>query len=48
VATIPGSAFGSSGEGHLRMAIAVSKKDLLEAVKRIASFVKTLPSHRDK
>jgi len=48
VATIPGSAFGSSGEGHLRIAIAVSKKDLLEAVKRIGSFVKTLPSRRDK
>lgn len=48
VATIPGSAFGSSGEGHLRMAIAVSKKDLLEAVKRIASFVEALPSRRDK
>ena len=48
VATIPGSAFGPSGEGHLRMAIAVSKKDLLEAVKRIANFVKALPSRRDK
>lgn len=48
VATIPGSAFGPSGEGHLRMSIAVSKKDLLEAVKRIKSFVRTLPSCRDK
>jgi len=47
VATIPGSAFGPSGEGHLRMSIAVSKKDLLEAVKRIKNFVKALPSHND-
>jgi len=43
IATIPGSAFGPSGEGHLRMSIAVSKKDLLEAVKRIKNFVKALP-----
>jgi len=42
VATIPGSAFGSSGEGHLRMSIAVSEENLLEAVKRIKNFVKTL------
>ncbi len=42
VATIPGTAFGSSGEGHLRISIAVSRKDLLEAVKRIQDFVKTL------
>jgi len=42
VATIPGSAFGQSGEGHLRMSVAVSKEDLLEAVKRIRSFVKSL------
>jgi len=48
VATIPDSAFGPSGEGHLRMSIAVSKKDLLDAVKRIKSFVRTLPSCRDK
>jgi aminotransferase len=48
VATIPGSAFGPSGEGHLRMSIAVSKKDLLEAVKRIKKFAKALPSHNDR
>jgi aspartate/methionine/tyrosine aminotransferase len=48
VATILGSAFGPSGEGHLRMSIAVSKKDLLKAVKRIKNFVKALPSHNDR
>ncbi len=40
VATIPGSAFGKSGEGHLRMSIAVSRNDLLEAVKRIGKFIR--------
>lgn len=48
VATIPGGAFGRSGEGHLRMSIAASKKDLLQAVKRITNFVKALPSHNDR
>jgi len=35
VATIPGSAFGSSGEGHVRMSIAMSSETLLEAAQRI-------------
>lgn len=42
VAAIPGSAFGQSGEGHLRMSVAVSKERLLEAVKRIRKFVASL------
>jgi aminotransferase len=42
VATIPGSAFGESGENHLRMSIAVSRSDLLRAMKRIKNFVKLL------
>lgn len=41
VATIPGSAFGKSGEGHLRMSIAVSRNNLLEATKRIENFIKS-------
>ncbi|MFQ6086717.1 MAG: pyridoxal phosphate-dependent aminotransferase, partial [Candidatus Bathyarchaeia archaeon] len=44
VATIPGSAFGKSGEGHLRMSIAISRNDLLEAIKRIEDFVKSCSS----
>lgn len=44
VATIPGSAFGRSGEGHLRMSIAVSRNNLLEAIKRIEDFVKSCSS----
>ena len=41
VATIPGSAFGPSGEGHLRMSVAVSKTALAEAMQRLERFVKT-------
>jgi aspartate/methionine/tyrosine aminotransferase len=42
VAVIPGSVFGGSGEGHLRISVAVSGNTLLEAVKRIEKFVKSL------
>jgi aspartate/methionine/tyrosine aminotransferase len=42
VAGIPGSAFGQSGEGHLRMSVAVSRDPLLEAARRIERFVKSL------
>ncbi len=42
VATIPGTAFGPSGEGHLRLSVAVSKKDLLRATQKIREFVNTL------
>jgi aminotransferase len=41
VASIPGRAFGPSGEGHLRMSVAVSKPNLTEAMRRIRGFVKT-------
>ncbi|MFQ6073629.1 MAG: pyridoxal phosphate-dependent aminotransferase [Candidatus Bathyarchaeia archaeon] len=44
VATIPGSAFGKSGEGHLRMSIAVSRNNLMEAIKRIENFANTCSS----
>jgi aspartate/methionine/tyrosine aminotransferase len=42
VSTIPGRAFGESGDEHLRLSIAVSRSDLLEATKRIGDFVKSL------
>jgi aspartate/methionine/tyrosine aminotransferase len=42
VAAIPGSAFGRSGEGHLRMSVAVSRDSLFEAMKRIKRFVASL------
>jgi aminotransferase len=39
VAVVPGSVFGAGGEGHLRCAYAVSRKDLTEALKRMESFI---------
>jgi aminotransferase len=42
VAVIPGSAFGPSGEGHVRATLAASYEDLQEALTRIRAFVATL------
>jgi len=42
VAVIPGGAFGASGEGYVRAAIATSYEDLEEAVVRIERFIDTL------
>ncbi len=42
VAGTPGSAFGSSGEGHLRFSIASSMDDLKEAAKRIKAYIDSL------
>ncbi|HLN61544.1 MAG TPA: aminotransferase class I/II-fold pyridoxal phosphate-dependent enzyme [Symbiobacteriaceae bacterium] len=39
VAVVPGSAFGSSGKGHIRCSYATSVANLTEALKRIGSFV---------
>lgn len=39
VAAVPGSVFGSGGEGHLRCAYAVSRKDLNEAIMRMEQFI---------
>jgi aminotransferase len=39
VAVIPGSAFGPSGEGHVRATLATSYEDLEEALARIGRFV---------
>jgi len=39
VAVIPGSAFGPSGEGHVRACYATSYEQLEEALIRIARFV---------
>ena len=40
VAGVPGSAFGSSGEGHIRCCYAVSQNEIEEALVRIGRFVK--------
>lgn len=42
VAVVPGSVFGPGGEGHLRCAYAVSRKELNEALTRMEAFLKTL------
>ena len=42
VAVVPGSAFGSGGEGHVRCCYATSLPDIEEALKRMGRFVRTL------
>ena len=39
VAVIPGTAFGPSGEGHVRACYATSYEQLEEALRRIGRFV---------
>ena len=39
LAVVPGTAFGASGEGHLRISYAYSLKDLKRALDRIEEFV---------
>lgn len=42
VLTIPGNAFGDCGEGFIRACYASSMENIIEALKRIERFVKTL------
>ena len=42
VAVVPGDAFGESGEGFVRISYSYSVNHLLEALKRIDRFLKTL------
>lgn len=42
VAVIPGDAFGASGEGFIRVSYSYSIQHLIEALKRIERFIKTL------
>ena len=46
VAVVPGTAFGASGEGFLRVSYAYSLKNLKEALGRMANFVKRLEEER--
>ena len=39
VAVVPGSAFGESGEGFIRVSYAYSLEDLKEAIGRLGRFV---------
>ena len=42
VAVVPGTAFGDSGEGFLRISYAYSLEDLKRALARIENFIKRL------
>lgn len=42
VAVVPGSAFGDSGEGYIRISYAYSLKHLMEAISRIEKFINSL------
>ncbi len=42
VAVVPGNAFGSSGEGYIRVSYSYSLDHLMEAVKRIEEFLKEI------
>lgn len=46
VAAVPGSAFGDSGEGYIRISYAYSLKHLMEAVSRIEKFLKKLEAEK--
>ncbi len=47
VAVVPGTAFGDSGEGYLRISYAYSLKSLKEALGRIQRFVERLDAKRN-
>ena len=46
VAVVPGSAFGESGEGFLRVSYAYSLEDLKEAIGRLSRFIERLRSQK--
>ncbi len=48
VATVPGSAFGESGEGHIRISYAYSLKHLMEAMRRIECFLNKLRGEKNE
>ncbi len=48
VAVVPGSAFGDSGEGYIRISYAYSLKHLMEAMSRIEDFLKCLEAEKNE
>lgn len=48
VAVVPGSAFGDSGEGYIRISYAYSLKHLMEAISRIEKFLKNLEAEKNE
>ena len=47
VAVVPGSAFGDSGEGYIRISYAYSLKHLMEAISRIEKFINSLGGEKN-
>ena len=47
VAAVPGSAFGDSGEGYMRISYAYSLKHLMEAISRIEKFLTKLNGEKN-
>ena len=47
VAIVPGTAFGDSGEGYLRISYADSNENLREALGRLSKFVKRLREQKN-
>lgn len=47
VAAVPGSAFGESGEGYIRISYAYSLKHLMEAMSRIERFLNQLEDEKN-
>lgn len=47
VAAVPGSAFGGSGEGYIRISYAYSLKHLMEAISRIERFLGKLEAEKN-
>jgi aminotransferase len=39
VATVPGTAYGASGEGYLRISFALEERDLIEGIDKIKTLV---------
>ena len=48
VAVVPGTAFGESGEGNVRISYAYSLKHLMEAISRIEKFLKKLEAEKNE
>lgn len=48
VAVVPGSAFGDSGEGYIRISYAYSLKHLMEAMSCIEDFLKRLEAEKNE
>ena len=47
VAAVPGTAFGQSGEGFLRISYAYSMENLKEAINRLENFIKKLRKQKN-